>query len=92
MSDPTRGKRLRAGQRWEPSALAAVPSDWAAMLAAGTPYVAVIDAHPDDPAQPVLRYVLLSSAGGITGAPVTVDDGAGGFAIVFDNDGNVVYA
>lgn len=25
-------------------------------------------------------------------SPVTVDDGAGGFLIVFDNDGNVVYA
>ena len=31
-------------------------------------------------------------AGGPSGSPVTVDDGMGGFEIVYDNDGNVVYA
>lgn len=29
---------------------------------------------------------------GIGTSPVTVDDGMGGFALVFDEDGNVVYA
>lgn len=33
---------------------------------------------------------LIATTAGPT--PVTIDDGAGGFEIVFDEDGNVVYA
>jgi len=36
------------------------------------------------------RFELQAGASG--GVPVTVSDGMGGFEIVFDEDGNVVYA
>ena len=36
------------------------------------------------------RFELQASAA--TSSPVTVDDGMGGFDLVFDEDGNVVYA
>lgn len=57
-------------------------------------YVAVVGT-PADGDVPVydaaLGYFVLS-AGASSGSPVTVEDGMGGFLIVFDEDGNVVYA
>ena len=38
------------------------------------------------------RFELRPQSTLVTGSPVTVGDGSGGFLIVFDNDGNVVYA
>ena len=38
------------------------------------------------------RFELRPQSTLTTGAPVTVEDGMGGFLFVFDEDGNVVYA
>lgn len=38
------------------------------------------------------RFELRPSSGGTTGTPVTVSDGMGDFAILFTEDGEVVYA
>lgn len=38
------------------------------------------------------RFELRPQSGLVTGSPVTVEDGSGGFLLVFDEDGNVVYA
>ena len=37
------------------------------------------------------RFELRAQNALTTGTPVTVEDGMGGFALVFDADGNVVY-
>lgn len=38
------------------------------------------------------RFELRPQSALTTGSPVTVDDGAGGYLLVFDTNGNVVYA
>lgn len=62
------------------------PSDYAAMETAGTPYRLGIDPATG------LPYWVATPIAGVGTSPVTVSDGAGGFLLVFDNDGNVVYA
>jgi hypothetical protein len=58
-------------------------------------YVAVVGT-PADGDVPVydaaLGYCVWQSGATAGGSPVTVEDGMGGFLIVFDEDGNVVYA
>lgn len=59
-------------------------------------YVAIVGtpAHGDVAAyDATLGYFVPAAVGsGSTASPVTVEDGSGGFLIVFDEDGNVVYA
>jgi hypothetical protein len=38
------------------------------------------------------RFELRPQSALVTGTPVTIEDGMGGFLIVFDEDGDVVYA
>jgi hypothetical protein len=57
------------------------------MAVVGTPNdgdVAVFDA--------ALGYCVWQAPLAATGEPVTIDDGMGGFEIVFDDDGDVVYS
>ncbi len=56
--------------------------------------IAVVGPLPTVPSvaffDPDLGYCVWTAAA--AGAPVTVSDGMGGFSVVFDEDGNVVYA
>jgi hypothetical protein len=57
-------------------------------------YVAIVGT-PSDGDTAVYNAALgyfVPGAAGATGSPVTVEDGMGGFLLVFDEDGNVVYA
>ena len=83
---PPRGTGLGAIPYVDANGLLAwlpVPTDWADVIAAGNHYeLVVIDGIP--------AWFVDTETGGA--APVTVDDGSGGFVLVFDSDGNVVYA
>lgn len=92
MSAPTGQSTLPTGLPLAPGALDTLPSDWAEMADAGTPYVAVVQPHDTHADVPVLTFVPFTSVVPGSTSPVTVEDGSGGFAIVFDNDGNVVFA
>jgi hypothetical protein len=85
VTDPIALKRFPPGVKLDPDAIDEVPGDWETVQ-----YLATIEPHPDDATRPILRWVLASSVS--SGSPVTVEDGMGGFLIVFDEDGNVVYA
>ena len=67
MSDPRAFFSLPDGEAIDPSAVDAVPTDWATVR-----YVPVIEAHPDDPTKPILRFVTASS---IVAASVLTENG-----------------
>ena len=92
MPNPDSLRRLPPGIKWAPSALDNVPSDWADRYAAGNPYVPIVAPHDTHAGVPVIEYIPLVSVVGETLSPVTVEDGSGGFAIVFTEGGEVVYA
>lgn len=63
-----------------------IPADYATMDAAGTPYRLGIDPTTG------LPYWAVTPLAGTGTSPVTVSDGMGGFLLVFDSNGDVVYA
>jgi len=80
-------KRFPAGTRLAPVAIDDIPSDWATV-----DYMVTIAEHPEKPGVPILVFTPAVATVGATLSPVTVEDGAGGFLLVFDSDGDVVYA
>ena len=71
-------------QAWPDVGVAAQQRAW--LDAAGTPYRLGIDPGTG------LPYWVVTPIAGVGISPVTVEDGMGGFLLVFDEDGNVVYA
>lgn len=91
MADPLAQDPLPEGIKHHPSALDDVPADWADMHTAGTPYLAIVAPMDGDATKPKLLYTTLTALG-VGLAPVTIEDGSGGFEIVFTEGGDVVYS